>query len=70
VIVPRAERSGVDDPIARQDRAFIDAVRGGTEPPVSGRAVRAAMNALEAAEQSYRSRLASLSPEAHHPSLP
>jgi 2-hydroxy-4-carboxymuconate semialdehyde hemiacetal dehydrogenase len=52
----RAELTGVDDPIARQDAEFFDAVRRGREPAVSARSVRPAMAALQAAQDSLLER--------------
>ena len=70
VLVPATERSGPDDPIARQDAEFFAAVREGREPAVSGRAVRPAMAALQAAQDTLDARLRALGPDARHPRLP
>ena len=56
VLVEAVERSGIDDPIARQDAEFFAAVRAGREPAVSGRAVRPAMAALQAAQETLDAR--------------
>jgi len=70
VLVPRAEREGVDAPIPRQDAEFFAAIREGREPAVSGRAVRPAMAALQAAQDILEARLVELGPEARHPQKP
>lgn len=57
VLVPKAEATGVDDPIAQQDAEFFDAVRRGREPAVSARSVRPAMAALQAAQDALAERL-------------
>jgi len=57
-----------DDAIARQDADFFAAVRAGREPPVSGRAVRAAMAALQAAQESFEARVRA--ERGMHPRLP
>jgi 2-hydroxy-4-carboxymuconate semialdehyde hemiacetal dehydrogenase len=59
-----------DDPIARQDAEFFAAVREGREPAVSGRAVRPAMAALQAAQDSLDARLAAAGSPGRHPDLP
>jgi 2-hydroxy-4-carboxymuconate semialdehyde hemiacetal dehydrogenase len=70
VLVPATERSGLDDSIARQDAEFFAAVREHREPAVSGRAVRPAMAALQAAQDTLDARLRALGPAARHPRLP
>ncbi|HEY8602151.1 MAG TPA: Gfo/Idh/MocA family oxidoreductase [Thermomicrobiales bacterium] len=70
VLVPKADRDGVDAPIPRQDVEFFAAIREGREPAVSGRAVRPAMAALQAAQDALNARLAELGPEARHPQKP
>ncbi len=59
-----------DDPIARQDAEFFAAIREGREPAVSGHAVRPAMAALQAAQDTLDARRRALGPEARHPRLP
>ena len=59
-----------DDPIARQDAEFFAAVREGREPAVSGRAVRPAMAALQAAQDWLDARVAALGGAARHPERP
>jgi 2-hydroxy-4-carboxymuconate semialdehyde hemiacetal dehydrogenase len=70
VLVPARKLEGLDDPIARQDAEFFAAVRERREPAVSGRAVRPAMAALQAAQDSLEARLASVGAAARHPRLP
>ena len=70
VLVPRAEREGVDAPIPRQDAEFFAAIRDCREPAISGRSVRPAMAALQAAQDILEARLAELGPEARHPQKP
>jgi 2-hydroxy-4-carboxymuconate semialdehyde hemiacetal dehydrogenase len=70
VLVPKPDGRGVDDPIARQDAEFFDAVRRGREPAVSARSVRPAMAALQAVQDVLDRRLAQLGPDARHPALP
>lgn len=70
VLVPRRALEGVDDSIARQDAAFVAAVRERREPAVSARAVRPAMVALQAAQDSLDARLRELGGQARHPRLP
>lgn len=70
VLVPKAERDGVDAPIPRQDAEFFAAIRDRREPAVSGRAVRPTMAALQAAQDVLDARLAELGPEVRHPQRP
>jgi 2-hydroxy-4-carboxymuconate semialdehyde hemiacetal dehydrogenase len=60
----------LESPIARQDAEFFAAVREGREPAVSGRSVRPAMAALQAAQDTLDARRAALGPEARHPRRP
>lgn len=69
-LVEATERSGLDDPVARQDAEFFAAVREGGEPAVSGRSVRPAMAALQAAQDSLDVRLRALGPDVRHPRQP
>lgn len=57
-----------DDAIGRQDADFFEAVRAGREPPVSGRAVRPAMAALQVAQESFGARVRA--ERGTHPRLP
>jgi 2-hydroxy-4-carboxymuconate semialdehyde hemiacetal dehydrogenase len=59
-----------DDPIARQDAEFVAAVREGREPAVSGRSVRPAMAALQAAQDWLDARQSTVGRSARHPDLP
>lgn len=70
VLVPATEATALDAGIARQDAEFFAAVRQGREPAVSGRAVRPAMAALQAAQDALDARLRALGPDARHPRLP
>jgi 2-hydroxy-4-carboxymuconate semialdehyde hemiacetal dehydrogenase len=70
VLVPKPDGQGADDPIARQDAEFFDAVRRGREPAVSGHSVRAAMAALQTVQDVLDARLAELGSDARHPLLP
>lgn len=70
VVVPARPESAADDPIARQDGEFFAAIRQSREPSVSARAIRPAMAALQAAQESLDDRLARLGPGARHPDLP
>jgi 2-hydroxy-4-carboxymuconate semialdehyde hemiacetal dehydrogenase len=69
-LVAKAEGGDLDGPVARQDAEFFAAVRDGREPAVSGRAVRPAMAALQAAQDTLDARLRTLGPDARHPRLP
>lgn len=68
--------AGAQDPsdpsssIARQDAEFFAAVREGREPAISGRSVRPAMAALQAAQDSLDGRVAALGPDVRHPRNP
>jgi 2-hydroxy-4-carboxymuconate semialdehyde hemiacetal dehydrogenase len=68
--------AGAQDPvdagssIARQDAEFFAAVVEGREPAVSGRSVRPAMAALQAAQDSLDGRIAALGAVARHPRNP
>lgn len=70
VLVGKAEREGIEAPIPRQDAEFFAAIREGRESALSGRAVRPAMAALQAAQDSLDARLAALGPGARHPQRP
>ena len=70
VLVPKAEGDGIDAPIPRQDAEFFAAIRDGREPAVSGRSVRPAMAALQAAQDILDARLAELGTDVRHPRLP
>jgi 2-hydroxy-4-carboxymuconate semialdehyde hemiacetal dehydrogenase len=59
-----------DSPIARQDADFFAAIREAREPAVSGRSVRPAMTALQAAQDSLDARQAALGPDTRHPRRP
>ena len=65
-----SEAGDLDSPIARQDAEFFAAVREGREPAVSGRAVRPAMAALQAAQDSLDARRQDLGQEIRHPRQP
>jgi 2-hydroxy-4-carboxymuconate semialdehyde hemiacetal dehydrogenase len=62
--------SDIDSSIARQDAEFFAAVREGREPAVSGRSVRPAMAALQAAQDSLDVRLGTRGADAGHPRYP
>ena len=70
IIVPKGDREGVEAPIPRQDAEFFAAIRDQREPAISGRAVRATMAALQAAQDTLDARLASLGEGARHPQKP
>jgi 2-hydroxy-4-carboxymuconate semialdehyde hemiacetal dehydrogenase len=70
VLVEKAEGEEIDAPIPRQDAEFFAAIREGREPAISGRSVRPAMAALQAAQDSLDARLAALGPDARHPQRP
>lgn len=70
IIVPKGEREGVDAPIPRQDAEFFAAIRDRREPAISGRSVRPAMAALQAAQDTLDARLAALGDGARHPQKP
>lgn len=70
VLVDKADRDGVNAPIPRQDAEFFAAIRENREPAVSGRSVRPAMAALQAAQDSLDARLAALGADARHPQMP
>ena len=70
MLVGPEEPTGLAEPIAVQDAEFFAAVREGREPAVSGRSVRPAMAALQAAQDVLDARLAALGPDARHPRLP
>jgi 2-hydroxy-4-carboxymuconate semialdehyde hemiacetal dehydrogenase len=70
VLVQPQKHSGVDHPIARQDAEFFAAVRDRREPAISARAVRPAMGALQAAQDSLDARRRALGAQARHPRLP
>ena len=60
----------IDAPIPRQDAEFFAAIRDGREPAISGRSVRPAMAALQAAQDILDARLAELGQDARHPQMP
>ena len=68
--------AGAQDPsdagssIARQNAEFFAAVYEGREPAVSGRSVRPAMAALQAAQDSLGSRIAIFGEDGRHPRHP
>jgi 2-hydroxy-4-carboxymuconate semialdehyde hemiacetal dehydrogenase len=64
------DTDGPDSPIARQDAEFFAAILEEREPAVSGRSVRPAMAALQAAQESLDARQAMLGPDARHPRRP
>ncbi len=68
VDVPPSE--GLETPMARQDAEFFSAIREDREPAVSGRSVRPAMAALQAAQDGLDARIAALGPDARHPREP
>jgi 2-hydroxy-4-carboxymuconate semialdehyde hemiacetal dehydrogenase len=70
VLVPRQDLRDLTEPIRDQDAEFLAAVREQREPAVSGRAVRPAMAALQAVDDTLHARLASLGADARHPHLP
>ena len=47
------DRTDLSEPICEQDREFLEGVRERREPAVSGRAVRSAMAALQAAQDTF-----------------
>ncbi len=59
--------SDPDSAIARQDAEFFEAIMERREPAVSGRSVRPAMSALQAAQNSLDARLAVLGADVRHP---
>jgi 2-hydroxy-4-carboxymuconate semialdehyde hemiacetal dehydrogenase len=72
-VLVEADRTDVgnsDSPIARQDAEFLAAIREGREPAISGRSVRPAMTALQAAQDVIDGRLAEIGPDAQHPRKP
>jgi 2-hydroxy-4-carboxymuconate semialdehyde hemiacetal dehydrogenase len=70
IIVPKGDREGIEAPIPRQDAEFFAAIREKREPAISGRSVRPAMAALQAAQDSLDARLAALGEGARHPEKP
>jgi 2-hydroxy-4-carboxymuconate semialdehyde hemiacetal dehydrogenase len=60
----------LNSPIARQDAEFFAAIREGREPAVSGRSVRPAIAALQAAQNALDARQAALGPDVRHPRIP
>ncbi len=70
VLVDWSEATGLPDAVVDQDAEFFAAVREGREPAVSARAVRPAMAALQAAQDSLDARLRRLGPPARHSRLP
>lgn len=70
VLVPAGAKEGIDAPIPQQDLEFFTAIREGREPAISGRSVRPAMAALQAAQDSLAARLAATGRGATHPQLP
>ena len=66
----QTDPSDLDSPIARQDAEFFAAIREGREPAVSGRSVRPAMAALQAAQDTLTARRRTLGSEARHPRHP
>jgi 2-hydroxy-4-carboxymuconate semialdehyde hemiacetal dehydrogenase len=64
------EAGDLDSPIARQDAEFFAAIREGREPAISGRSVRPAMAALQAAQETLAARQNALGPDARHPRIP
>lgn len=70
VDAPPSDPGALDAPIARQDAEFFAAVRDGREPAVSGRSVRSAMAALQAAQDSLDARRTAFGPDVRHPRLP
>ncbi len=70
VLVEAPGGDNLGDAIERQDAEFFAAVREEREPAVSARAVRPAMAALQAAQDSLDARLRQLGPDARHPQLP
>ncbi len=70
IVVAAPEGSEVDFGVALQDREFFLALLEQREPSVSARAVRPAMAALQAAQDSLDARARDLGPDARHPGLP
>lgn len=70
VEAPPADLGAAETGVARQDAEFFAAVREGREPAVSGRSVRSAMAALQAAQESLDRRVAELGETAAHPRWP
>jgi len=66
----RSEAGTPDSAIARQDAEFFAAIREGREPAVSGRSVRPAMAALQAAQDVIDGRRAEIGSDAQHPRHP
>lgn len=70
VEAPPADLRQTETGVARQDAEFFAAVREGREPAVSGRSVRPAMAALQAAQDSLGARMASVGDDVGHPRYP
>ncbi len=66
----RTEPGDANSQIARQDAEFFAAIREGREPAVSGRSVRPAMAALQAAQDGFEARLMEVGVDAGHPRNP
>lgn len=62
--------AALDSPIVRQDAEFVAAIREGREPAVSGRSLRPAMAALQAAQDGLDAQLSALGEDARHPRQP
>ncbi len=70
VIVQAGEGDALSSGLARQDADFFAAVRDGREPPITGRAVRPAMAALQQVQEILDARLREAGLDARHPRLP
>lgn len=70
VIVPAPAEGESETANARQDEEFFLAIREGREPAVSGRSVRPAMAALQAAQDTLNTRIAKLGSDQRHPRNP
>jgi 2-hydroxy-4-carboxymuconate semialdehyde hemiacetal dehydrogenase len=70
VLVPRPAEAITHEAIGRQDAEFLAAVRDHREPSVSARAVRPAMAALQAAQESLAAHQRTEGDAAHHPARP
>lgn len=70
VIVPAPAEGESESANARQDEEFVLAILEAREPAVSGRSVRPAMAALQAAQETLDARIASLGEDERHPREP
>ena len=70
VIVEAPAENESETANARQDEEFFSAIREGREPAVSGRSVRPAMAALQAAQETLDARVEAVGEDARHPRKP